>query len=60
MSLLFYILAALLIYFSLKSVRGGFVYLNYFKQELAKPRPVHIFECLWSSVLHHEVHPASG
>ena len=35
---LFYILAALLIYLSYKSFRGGIDYLNYFKQELAKPR----------------------
>src|SRR5688500_16177452 len=38
MILIFYILAALLIYLSYKSSRGGFEYLNYFKQELAKPR----------------------
>ncbi len=34
---LFYILAAVLIYFSYRSFRGGIDYLNYFKQELAKP-----------------------
>jgi cellulose synthase/poly-beta-1,6-N-acetylglucosamine synthase-like glycosyltransferase len=33
----FYILAAMLIYFSFKSFRGGINYLNYFRQELAKP-----------------------
>ncbi len=37
MTVLYYILAALLIYFSYKSFRGGVDYLNYFKQELAKP-----------------------
>ena len=35
----FYILAALLIYFSYKSFRGGIDYLNYFKREIAKPLP---------------------
>jgi len=35
---LFYILAALLIYLSYRSFRGGIDYLRYFKQELAKPR----------------------
>jgi len=39
---LFYILAALLIYSSYKSFRGGIDYLNYFKQELAKPLPEEI------------------
>lgn len=39
MTFLFYILAALLIYSSYKSFRGGIDYLNYFKQELAKPLP---------------------
>ena len=34
----YYILAALLLYFSYKSLRGGIDYLNYFKQELAKPQ----------------------
>jgi ceramide glucosyltransferase len=33
---LFYLLAALLIYFSARSFRGGIDYLNYFKKELAK------------------------
>src|SRR5687768_10408571 len=32
----YYILAALLIYFSYRSFRGGIDYLNHFKQELAK------------------------
>ena len=35
--ILFYILAALLIYLSYKSFRGGIDYLNYFKRELGKP-----------------------
>lgn len=35
---LYYFLAILLIYFSYKSLRGGFDYLRFFKQELAKPR----------------------
>ena len=35
---LYYILAASLIYLSYKSFRGGINYLNFFKQELAKPR----------------------
>ncbi len=39
MTFLFYILAAVLIYFSYKSFRGGIDYLNYFKQELARPLP---------------------
>jgi ceramide glucosyltransferase len=39
MSLLFYLLAAVLIYLSYKSFRGGIDYLNYFKRELAKPVP---------------------
>jgi cellulose synthase/poly-beta-1,6-N-acetylglucosamine synthase-like glycosyltransferase len=38
MIFLFYILAALLIYLSYRSFRGGIEYLNYFKRELAKPR----------------------
>jgi cellulose synthase/poly-beta-1,6-N-acetylglucosamine synthase-like glycosyltransferase len=33
----YYILAAVLIYFSYKSFRGGVDYLKYFRQELAKP-----------------------
>jgi cellulose synthase/poly-beta-1,6-N-acetylglucosamine synthase-like glycosyltransferase len=37
----FYILAALLIYLSYKSFRGGIDYLNYFKRELAKPPSNH-------------------
>jgi ceramide glucosyltransferase len=36
-AILFYILAALLIYFSYKSFRGGIDYRRYFKQELGKP-----------------------
>lgn len=38
MSIIFYIFAALLIYFSFRSFRGGFDYLNYFKKSLAQPR----------------------
>ena len=34
----FYFLAALLIFLSYKSLRGGVNYLNYFKRELAKPK----------------------
>ena len=34
----YYILAAMLIYFSYKSFRGGIDYLKYFKRELAKPQ----------------------
>src|SRR4051794_31448759 len=34
---IFYALAALLIYLSFKSFRGGIAYLKYFRQELAKP-----------------------
>ena len=41
MILIYYILAALLIWFSYKSFRGGIDYLNYFKQELAKPLADH-------------------
>ena len=41
MSYLYYILAALLVYLSYKSFRGGIDYLNYFKQELAKPLPAY-------------------
>ncbi len=33
----FYILAALLVYFSFRSFRGGINYLDHFKRELAKP-----------------------
>lgn len=36
--IIYYIFAILLIYFSFKSFRGGFEYLNFFRQELAKPR----------------------
>lgn len=39
LSYLFYILAALLIWFSYKSFRGGIDYLRYFRQEIGKPRP---------------------
>ncbi len=35
--ILFSVLSALLIWFSLKSFRDGIAYLNFFKQELAKP-----------------------
>lgn len=35
----FYILAALLIFLSFKSFRGGIEYLRFFKSELAKPKP---------------------
>jgi len=38
MTYLFYIFAALLIYLSYRSFRGGIDYLKYFKQELGKPR----------------------
>ena len=38
MIFLFYILAALLVYSSYKSFRGGIEYLNYFKKQLARPR----------------------
>jgi ceramide glucosyltransferase len=38
MTILFYIFAALLTYFSFRSFRGGIDYLNYFKAELAKPK----------------------
>ena len=37
MLIVFYIFAALLIWFSYKSFRGGFAYLNYFRAELSKP-----------------------
>lgn len=37
MIIIFYILAAMLIYLSYKSFRGGIDYLNYFKRELADP-----------------------
>jgi ceramide glucosyltransferase len=38
MTYVFYTLAALLIWFSYKSFRGGIDYLRYFERELAKPR----------------------
>lgn len=38
MILIYYLAAALLIYLSYESFRGGLDYLNYFKQELIKPR----------------------
>jgi cellulose synthase/poly-beta-1,6-N-acetylglucosamine synthase-like glycosyltransferase len=37
MLIVFFIFAALLIWFSYKSFRGGFAYLNYFRAELSKP-----------------------
>ena len=37
MIFVFYILAALLVWFSYKSLRSGIAYLKYFKQGLAKP-----------------------
>ena len=39
MIFIFYILAALLVYSSYKSFRGGVDYLDYFKKQLARPRP---------------------
>lgn len=39
MIFIFYILAALLIFLSLKSFRGGVEYLNFFRCEIAKPKP---------------------
>ena len=41
MIIIYYILAALLIWLSYKSLRGGIDYLNYFKQELEKPLADH-------------------
>ena len=38
MTTIFYLLSALLIYFSYKAFRSGLDYLNFFKRELAKPR----------------------
>ena len=38
MTIAFYILAALLVYLSYRSLRGGFDYLEYFRRELAKPK----------------------
>jgi cellulose synthase/poly-beta-1,6-N-acetylglucosamine synthase-like glycosyltransferase len=37
-TIIFYLLPAILIYFSYRSFRGGIDYLNYFKKELRKPR----------------------
>src|SRR5947208_1207400 len=37
MIFVYYILAALLVYMSYKSYRGGVAYLNYFRSELSKP-----------------------
>ena len=39
MSLIFYLFAAILIYFSFKSFRSGIDYLNFFREELSKPLP---------------------
>lgn len=39
MTYVFYILAALLVYLSYRSFRGGIEYLTYFKEELATPAP---------------------
>lgn len=39
MPIIFYIFAAILIYFSLKSLRGGIDYLAFFRSELSKPLP---------------------
>src|SRR6476660_4886589 len=41
MIIVFYILAALLIYFSFRSLRGGIDYLEYFRRETAKPLSDH-------------------
>ena len=38
MIFIFYIFAAVLVYFSYKSFRGGIDYLNFFRKELAKPK----------------------
>src|SRR6185437_16633462 len=38
MIFVFYILAAMLIFFSYKSFRGGVEYYKYFEQELSRPR----------------------
>ncbi len=35
---IFYLFAAILVWFSLRSFRGGFAYLRYFRDELTKPR----------------------
>jgi len=37
MTFVFYILAAMLVFLSYRSLRGGIDYLDYFKKELAKP-----------------------
>ncbi len=37
MSIIFYIFSAILIYFSIRSLIGGFAFLAYFRSELAKP-----------------------
>ena len=41
MNLIFYIFAAILIYFSLRSFLGGIEYLRFFKREVSKPLPDH-------------------
>src|SRR5690349_3286934 len=38
MMVVFYLLAAILVWFSFKSFTGGLRYLRFFRQELAKPR----------------------
>ncbi len=38
MNFVFYFFAVVLMYYSFKSLRGGFSYLAYFRRELAKPR----------------------
>lgn len=38
LSMIFAVFAAILVYFSYESLRGGFNYLAYFKRELAKPQ----------------------
>ncbi len=38
MNLVFYFLAVVLMFYSFKSLRGGFSYLNYFRRELARPK----------------------
>ncbi|MEJ7847354.1 MAG: glycosyltransferase family 2 protein [Pyrinomonadaceae bacterium] len=39
MTFIFYILAALLVFFSYRSLRGGIAYFKFFKSELLKPQP---------------------
>ncbi len=39
MSLVYYVLASLLVLFSIRSVLGGLSYLKYFREEIAKPLP---------------------